>query len=203
LKLRVTSREEAVDAVRHRKLRPSAIFSIGGFGFGVFDMPSTLAIYGEDKGVPVTRLEFDDVPCPTLAGSVPPSYEDVARALEPERRGEHPRVILIHCAAGISRSTGIALSLHASEQPGRTLADARRAYSQLHNDILDTKAAGLRGHTAYHPNPRIIWHADAILGYDGALLEVQKGSFGFSWDDIDQPAGAVSVPTSKEPLCEK
>jgi predicted protein tyrosine phosphatase len=193
LRLYIMSRAEAADAVTHRKLSPTEIISIGDADCD--DMPSVFLPYAEGKGIPLTRFQFDDV-ARSFTVYVPPSYEDVAAVVERERlEGD----VLIHCAAGISRSTGMGLAIRASQQPGRTSADARRALWQIHDDVQDTKSAGFRKHGALNPNPRIVWHTDSILKYDGALMGAFGAEYGDAWADIGEQPGTIS----RGCVCEK
>lgn len=106
-------------------------------------------------------LRFEDLDS-AVTGIRTPAREDVVAALNFSKEIEGP--LLIHCYAGISRSTGIALSIIAARMgPGRE----GEALSQL---------LAIRPEAV--PNLMIVEHADEILGRTGRLLETLK-----SWDE--------------------
>lgn len=102
------------------------------------------------------RLEFHDIPeeregyqAPTLA-----QMESILRFVgDWDRQG----AMLIHCWAGVSRST----------------ASAYSAMCHLHPELDEfTLAAELRtASPEATPNPRLIAHADEILGRKGRMVE--------------------------------
>ena len=103
-------------------------------------------------------IRCDDVVAP-YAGFQPPSREDVQKLIEfgatlpDEAHGGH---LLIHCHAGISRSTAAAGIIMAQHNPGKE----QEAF--LH--LLD-----MRPHA--WPNTRIVAFADEMLDRNGAMLE--------------------------------
>lgn len=103
-------------------------------------------------------LRCDDVVAP-YAGFQAPSREDVQKLVEfgatlpDEAHGGH---LLIHCHAGISRSTAAAAIIMAQHNPGKE----QEAFLQL----LD-----MRPHA--WPNTRIVTFADELLDRNGAMLE--------------------------------
>jgi predicted protein tyrosine phosphatase len=89
-------------------------------------------------------------------GEIPPHEEHVARLLAFAGSWTSEAPILVHCWAGISRSTAAAFTLACARNPDiaeRDIALALRAASA----------------TAW-PNPVIVGHADAALGRGGRML---------------------------------
>ncbi len=75
--------------------------------------------------------------------------------------------ILIHCGAGISRSSGFALAILADR-----MADPDLALKALDDAVRETFTRKLRFQQKdHHPNNRIVMHIDAICGFDGRLVE--------------------------------
>lgn len=103
------------------------------------------------------RLHFDDVVDPAPAGSLPPSHEDVANLLVAgERiRADKPSHLLVHCHAGISRSTATAALIMAYANPGHEEA----AFEAL--KVIRPRC---------WPNSRMIRLGDEIMGRRGALV---------------------------------
>lgn len=101
------------------------------------------------------RLSFNDIAAPrdglTLAGAL-----DVEKLIDFAGKWDRGTPLLIHCFAGVSRSTAsaytIALALNPSLDP-----------------MILAKELRLRSPTAT-PNPRLIAVADDILGYGGAMV---------------------------------
>jgi len=122
-------------------------------------------------GAAVLPVVFDDVES-ARDGYLPASRDQVGEVIEFGRRlrgGDH---LLIHCMAGVSRSTACALAiLTAHFGPGseRTAAETVRA--------LRRQA---------RPNRLIVTHADAILERQGALVQACVEVFA-------EPAGPVFV----------
>ena len=99
-------------------------------------------------------------------GLVAPSVEHVARILEFGHSWNRETPLVIHCFAGISRSTAAAYAIAAALQPGR---DERELASALRR--LAPSAT---------PNPLIVAHADALLGRRGrmsaAIRDIGRGA---------------------------
>jgi len=115
--------------------------------------PESLGTY---RGIVHELLNFDDV-IDEYPGFDAPQYHHVERILEFGERlrddaGEH---LLVHCHAGISRSTAAAGILMAQFDPGRETEAFLR--------LLD-----LRPHA--WPNTRLVTLADRALQRDGALM---------------------------------
>jgi predicted protein tyrosine phosphatase len=109
-------------------------------------------------------LSSHDVAVPT-EGLQAPTVEDVERLFAFARTWDGARPMLVHCWAGVSRSTAAAFAIACavSPRPESELAWALRAASP--------------GAT---PNPLIVAHADALLGRDGrmvaAIAEIGRGA---------------------------
>lgn len=89
-----------------------------------------------------------------------PSIADVRTILE-FARARHDRSILIHCHAGMSRSTATAIAiLHDAGLPEADAFDAIRAARP---------ATALAEDREFIPNPLILAHADTIIG--GSLVD--------------------------------
>lgn len=118
------------------------------------------------------RLEFDDIEvASTLNGYVGPAPEDAEALLQFYREIDIqvPGTVLIHCAAGISRSSAATLLLLAHLLgPGREEA----AVQKLLVVHAQTAAAGLRDpEVLIRPNRRLVWLGDQALRRGGALLD--------------------------------
>ena len=115
--------------------------------------PADFATYGPHRRV-VWR--FDDVVAARV-GVVAPGLPDVSAivALGETLEREGAEHVLIHCHAGISRSTATAVILLARGNPGRE-AEAFEA------------VAGIRPRS--WPNALMLQIADDLLGRDGALV---------------------------------
>jgi len=114
--------------------------------------PRDFAAYGTHDRV-VWR--FDDVVRPG-AGFVEPNRRDVEVILEFGRRlaAEPVRHLLVHCHAGVSRSTATAIILMVQDNPGREL----EAFAEL--DRVRPRS---------WPNALMLGIADQMLGRAGAL----------------------------------
>lgn len=123
---------------------------------------------GVFDALPSLRLTFDDVERP-MAGYTEPGRDDVDRILRfgvrrlDVARAEGKR-LLIHCYAGVSRSTAAALTILAHAEQGRDLAAANSAMRSLLQACENTPL----------PNELMIRHADEILSYGGALRDVAR-----------------------------
>ena len=104
-------------------------------------------------------LYFNDIngPRDTL---IPPSYAMVEAVLAFVHSWDQSRSLLIHCYAGISRSTAAAYLAMMALEP--TMSPVKRA------DQLRQLAPSAT------PNPLMIAHGDHILGHGGALISAIK-----------------------------
>lgn len=119
---------------------------------------------------PRIRLEFDDIEVAhTRFGYVGATEEDVRRLVAfCKRVKDEPGPVLVHCAAGVSRSSAATLTLLAV-----LLGPDREADAVAH--LLDVQEWG--GEQGFRdagcgirPNRRIVWLADEVLGRGGALF---------------------------------
>ncbi|MFE9083896.1 tyrosine phosphatase family protein [Brevundimonas sp. NPDC003935] len=100
-------------------------------------------------------LRFNDIAAPR-EGLVPPTEADIAALLAFAEGWDGTRPLLIHCWAGVSRSTAAAYVIAcARSEPGREQAWAARLR--------------VAGPTAT-PNPLIVALADRLLNRDGAMV---------------------------------
>ncbi len=102
------------------------------------------------------RVEIDDISAP-VEGAILPEETHVRRLVDFLRRWPRDEALLIHCYAGISRSTAAALVALSLWQDELEAARALRA-------------------AAPHaiPNQRIIALADAVLGRQGRLVAARE-----------------------------
>jgi predicted protein tyrosine phosphatase len=100
-------------------------------------------------------LGMDDISIP-IDGYIPPAEEHVHDLIEFVQRWDRRAPIVMHCYAGISRSTAGAFISACALNPGRderTIAQAIRGSSK----------------TAM-PNVMLVGHADRILGRKGRMI---------------------------------
>lgn len=100
-------------------------------------------------------LGFNDIVVPS-AGLTAPARRHVEQLLEFVRRWDRARPLVIHCYAGVSRSTAGAYIALCALDPGRDEAD-------LADELR-------RRSPAATPNPRLVQFADEILGRDGRMV---------------------------------
>ena len=119
--------------------------------------PEALRCYPPQRRV-VHR--FDDVLTP-VGDAAPPEAGDVAAILawSDVLAAEAAEHVLVHCHAGVSRSTAAAAMLLARDNPGRE---------------PDAFAAVRRLRPRSWPNSRMVAIADRLLGRDGALVEALR-----------------------------
>jgi predicted protein tyrosine phosphatase len=101
------------------------------------------------------RLSFHDITTPQ-AGMVPPTEKHVIELLAFARDWDRRAPMLIHCFAGISRSTAAAFIVACALQPAteeERIADALRAAS-----------------SSATPNARLVAIADSALGRYGRMV---------------------------------
>ncbi len=118
------------------------------------------------------KLHFHDVIEP-LPGWVAPERCDVelllafARNLDGSRRvaDEEPGLthLLVHCHAGVSRSTAAATLILAQRDPGRPAQEIVREVTRLRPRAW--------------PNLRMIEFGDALLGRDGEIVAAVRGHY--------------------------
>lgn len=120
-------------------------------------VPDAFASFGEHERF---ELRFHDV-IEEFPGVIPPREEHVAQLLAFGKRlvaepppGAH---LLVHCHAGVSRSTASMILMVAQAQPERTASSVAREILRLRPQAW--------------PNLRIIEMGDAQLGRGGELVE--------------------------------
>ncbi|WP_091575667.1 tyrosine phosphatase family protein [Mesorhizobium qingshengii] len=90
-------------------------------------------------------------------GMTMPGEEHVRNLLDFGRRWDRARPMVVHCYAGISRSTASAYIIAAALAPKRDEAELARTLRALSPSAT--------------PNPRLIAVADALLGREGRMIE--------------------------------
>ncbi|WP_341703330.1 protein-tyrosine-phosphatase [Ferrovibrio sp.] len=128
---------------------------------GILD-PGTAAPEGYAHHPEALRDEFRFYDIVTEApGRTLPGEADMAAILAVGDRLAQARVghLLVHCFAGVSRSTAAAVSLMAQRNPGRE-ADIFAALAEIRPRAW--------------PNTVMIGHADRLLGCGGALVEALR-----------------------------
>lgn len=128
-----------------------------------FPVPQALGAFGEHRRL---ELRFDDV-IDEQEEKSPPRAEHVRLILEFGRdllaeapRGRH---LLVHCHAGVSRSTAAMALILAQAQATSPAAD------------VFTQVLRIRPHA--WPNLRILELGDALLGRGGALVDAASGVY--------------------------
>lgn len=139
-----------------READPSHVLSLGSPG----NPPTALP-----DGVARLSLAFNDVAAPS-PGLVAPDREMVAAMLRFGRSWDGTKPFLVHCEAGISRSTAAAFALACQAAPGRP-------ESAIASRLRQASATAT-------PNPLVVALADALLGRQGrmtmALAAIGRGA---------------------------
>ncbi len=109
------------------------------------------------------RLVFDDVSSSDLTSTrQPPTQEQVAEVIEFARSIGEGRV-LVHCGAGISRGTGVALAMLATVMgPGREIEAMER--------LMEVRDVA-------RPHEKVVWLADQLLERNQALYRACASRF--------------------------
>lgn len=118
------------------------------------EVPSALV----NSRAPVLTLRFDDIVVPE-PGSTMPTKADLQRVFAFDKDADHRDRLLIHCAAGISRSPAVLVALLAARHP------------ELNDGIF---YALRRIRPRAWPNSLIVAFADDLLGRNGALREALR-----------------------------
>jgi len=118
---------------------------------GVEGIPSTPPGVEADNHL---HIEVDDI-AGRIGGYIAPDRDHVDLLLEFVRDWDRQSSMLVHCFAGISRSTAAALITMAVFNPGREFEAAR---------LLRQRAPHAQ------PNRRMVALADAMLSLDGQLI---------------------------------
>jgi predicted protein tyrosine phosphatase len=112
-------------------------------------------------GKPILTLRFDDVIAPQ-PGAVCPTEEHVRALLAFDAgAGDHERLV-VHCSAGISRSTAAIAILLAARH--------RDAEDEIFRWIRDVRPQA-------YPNARLVALGDDVLGRRGALVRALRRYF--------------------------
>jgi predicted protein tyrosine phosphatase len=100
-------------------------------------------------------ISMDDITV-EAEGFTAPALDHVERVLEFGRGWDRAAPMVIHCCAGISRSTASAFAIACALNPSRSEEDIARR---------------IRKASAFaHPNRLIVTHADRLLGRGGRML---------------------------------
>lgn len=110
-------------------------------------------------------LHFHDITGPSGGGMLAPSTKDVKDILEFAEGIELQDEVLVHCAAGISRSSAAALGIIASK-----LEPSAENGTRAVQEVLNIKSI-------IHPNRDMVVDVDKLLGYQGALLAAHGAAF--------------------------
>jgi predicted protein tyrosine phosphatase len=126
--------------------------------------PTAFGTYGEHDRL---ELRFHDI-IEEIAGMIPPQREHVERVLDFGRSLQaEPRPsahLLVHCYAGISRSTASMVLMLTQARPDRPAEDAMAQVRRIRPQAW--------------PNLRIIEMGDALLGRDGELVTAVRKHYG-------------------------
>lgn len=127
-------------------------------------------------------LEFHDVTREhTWGDATPPTRRHLERVVEFAGGILPDEPVLVHCAAGVSRSSAAALAVIASRlEPSE--ASATRAYEAL-----------LEAKQAIRPNEDMVAHTDQLLGYDGHLVRGWNRLFGGHGSTIWMPPSLADL----------
>lgn len=115
------------------------------------------AFFHPHRKVEILKAEFDDVEDSRPSA---PKYDDIQRILDWTKNLTDNDVLLVHCEAGISRSTAIALSVLVQHNGKEAI-----------NDCVDA-LIDVRPHAG--PNCLIAQFADLILNCKGLLLKAAE-----------------------------
>jgi predicted protein tyrosine phosphatase len=110
-------------------------------------------------------LHFHDVPAPGHGWTVP-SREHVQKILQFADQLDERHEVLVHCAAGISRSSAAALAIIASK-----LEPSPRSGLEAVRRVMNVKKS-------IYPNTLMVEFTDGILGYRGTLMSAHRSTFG-------------------------
>lgn len=152
----ICSYEEAEYYLNARPLAHDAVISIndvdGGPPRGIDRFPGMKCVFA-----------FDDVVEPKWG--VPPDLDDAKAIVAFSKRLRNHRV-LIHCAAGVSRSTATAISIPATRlRPSQENARAIMSWLAVVRPVA-------------RPNPLLVNMIDHLLGWDCSLSVACRHRFG-------------------------
>lgn len=153
----------------------------------VSDLGAThvVSLINSDMAVPTPQgilpeqhlfLGFNDIVSP-VAGLTPPAEAHVDQLLSFVRGWDRRTPLVVHCWAGISRSTAGAYITACALNPERCERDTARQLRQRSPSAT--------------PNGRLIAMADKILGRDGrmidAIREIGRGATAFEGTPFEMP----------------
>jgi predicted protein tyrosine phosphatase len=123
------------------------------------------------------RITVDDIHEP-MPGLIAPEAADVERALAFARAWDGDAPMVVHCFAGVSRSSATALAIACERNP----------------DTPEQEIALLLRRLAPHafPNRRITAIADQLLGRRGRLIHAVEA---MGRDDLEAPHVPVELPS--------
>lgn len=113
------------------------------------------------------RLEFDDIdrPVRVMPHLVLPDADHARQIMAFAQRAFMGNV-LIHCAAGESRSSATALLFLATQMGPGWEAETVKA---LFDNVADARRLNLRPESDIHPNRLLVWVGDRVLSRQGLL----------------------------------
>ncbi len=139
------------------------------------DLPGWALLSIRDDGMPPLRvvgdrprldLAFDDWPQAASRVWFPPQASHAARIVDFARALQGPPGVVVHCAAGISRSAAAVVGLYAAWG-----ADPEAVPELLDAARRETRERGYRDATPCRPNPRLAALLDHALGLEWQLLD--------------------------------
>lgn len=104
-------------------------------------------------------LDMDDITC-EMDGCIPPGEAHVEKLIDFVTRWERAAPIVVHCFAGISRSTAGAFIAACALNP-------RREEAAIARRIRDASPTAI-------PNIRLVTLADAMLGRQGRMVDAVR-----------------------------
>lgn len=113
-------------------------------------------------------LHFHDIIESRRSCATAPTRDDVHSIVRFARGITLEQEVLIHCAAGISRSSAAALTVFATK-----LTPSKESADRVLTALLESKST-------IYPNLIMVTHADELLGYKGDLLEAYHKKFNHS-----------------------
>jgi predicted protein tyrosine phosphatase len=169
----VTSREDAGRILKRKTYRNSLRY-ICSLGEVQSHLPEGFRKHPAHK----LRLEFDDVERAHALWYEGATHNQVEQLLAwADLWVQDPGPILIHCAAGVSRSTACALVAIAHRLgPGEEDASIRH----LLHAIDHTQKLGYRHGQGVLPNRRVVALADVLMEREGKLLEAVQKAFKYN-----------------------
>jgi predicted protein tyrosine phosphatase len=154
-----------------QKLKPSRVVSL----LSPYDTFPTFLGIGEDRHLQVGIHDIND----DIGDWIAPGASDAERLIRFVEAWDKAAPILIHCWAGISRSTASAFITACVHNPRADEAEIAQAI----RDASETA----------NPNRRLVAHADALLGRNGrmskAIDEIGRGA-------VSEEARVFSIPSS-------